>query len=370
MNMEEEQNYSSSFSSLKESKSKRGKLWWIIGIIVVVILAIYFIFIFDYGNNKFVESPCLYGCKATYESRILLTEYVEKLRENLYFYNLDTEENMTINPKPSYISHMGFDSENENRIFYMDERKGKYNNTLYIYDLITKKEQEISNFNLEDINLNSLNDLRKVIVSGNMIYLMKNIYPKRNYTIYPPDPSKAWQHLFSYNLETGEEIRLTDTNLQRSCLSKDGKNIIYLENESLILYNLDNQEKLIIEQYPDNPQSNRGYVMYRYCPTIYDNKIIYSLTGGYDSALIKLYLYDISKKEKKVLTEISQPSSESSVIYLGDLRLKEDELKYITMTETLVILDDYEQTFACTSLDLDSLETKDLSCGGGIGSLK
>lgn len=347
---------------------KRGLIW---GIIIGTIIIIGFgIFIFSNSNDKPTEGLCIYGCKATYESRAISIQYAGH-GENLYLYDLNKKEKILINPSPSDISHVGIDSENKDKIFYMDNRKGKHNDTLYIYDLTTKKEQEISNFNLKRINLNSINDLGKVIVSGSMVYFIKNVYPATLPSIDIGDQTKVWQHLFSYNIGTDEEIKLTDTDLPRSCVSKDNKNIIYIENGSLVLYDLDSRERFIIESQVDDHKSQMGFVTREYCPSIYNGKAVYSLSNMKSNGLpmTNLYLYDLNKKEKIILGKIQQPSSKHSNTYLGQLDLKEKELKYRTTKETLVILDDYEQTFSCTSVDLNSLKTKDLSCEGGIGSL-
>lgn len=141
--------------------------------------------------------------------------------------------------------------------------------------------------------------------------------------------------IFSYNLITGQTIRITDTEFRETNpkYSKDKKTIVYQSFEKGY------SEIYIIKQDLDN--KNPVYIDAAWYPTFFsdDNQILYSSNPNYSP---ELYLYNLKDRTKEKLiningTEPSVSTDNKIIVFKGcDGIYKYD---FATRTATLLIPD-------------------------------
>lgn len=337
---------------------KKNNFLAFVCIIILVTLA-YFLFI--YNKN---ENACIYGCLASFESKVAIQEAYSSdyhdTRKNLYVVDIPSHEKTLINPNPSHILSVGFDKESKNRIAYIDDRKSSDTQTewtLFLHTLDTGEELEIIDVKASDLNL-----------YRNKIFFIRSF---SGYDV-KDDPAYSninrwdeWQLIYYYDLDTGETKQLTDTLLERGCLSViDEENIIYIENSSLYLENYQQGNKMLIK----NGEELLKYSGMVSCPAVYQNQVVYSIYDRQRQSIV-IYLFDIITKETNEITEVDEPLTLLGVrgMSLTGLWMNEDEIKILKRVNIWDGPDSDHTVYYCTSLNTDSGEKKDISCRGGLG---
>ncbi|AKB53466.1 PKD domain-containing protein [Methanosarcina barkeri] len=179
-----------------------------------------------------------------------------------------------------------------NRIVWTDKRNGSCN--IYMYDLSTKKETQISNYE------SGYEDTGNSAVYGDKI-------------VWTHGYEEYWQ-IYMYDLSTSRETQIT-TNGRAYNPAIYGNKIVWLDDRDndykydIYMYDLYTKKETQITS--SGPADN---------PAIYGNRIVYAddREGNYD-----IYMYDISTKKETQIT--SSPDNQVSPAIYGNRILWKDD---------------------------------------------
>ncbi|AKB50125.1 cell surface protein [Methanosarcina barkeri str. Wiesmoor] len=293
------------------------------------------------------ENGCVYENEPKiFDDKIVWGERYSNSGNNIYMYDFYTSKETQITTSGSAYDPDIYGD----RIVYIDNRNALaystkediYLHDIYMYDLSTKKEtqittsgkawinpdiygdkivwQEIHNQKV-DIYMYNLSTKKEIQITNSGSAISPAIYGNRIVYTDKRDGNDDWLHgIYIYNLSTNKKMKISNNGpADHPSIYKDRivwENTTFysngygneVEDHNIYMYDLSTKKETQITSSLDDQTS----------PDIYGDKIVWEEDGGKDAVYTNhgIYMYDISTNKK---TRISASGSVYQPIYIYDI---------------------------------------------------